>query len=281
MNHKLDIGSVFERIFATYGKQFPVLIGIALVIFVPVAIVNGLILADGTNVLGFAISTLVTWIGTYWYTGTVVLAAEDMLDGRRDHSIGSLLSSSAPFIPTLILAGLLAGIGITIGLILIVVPGLFLITIWAVIAPVIVLERVGVFESFGRSSELTKGNRWRVFGVLVLLFIITAVIGGIVSGIFRAIADSFVTIAIGDLLVHMFLGPLSALAAAILYFGLKQVRDGGVAPPSVDGPGPAAGGPESPVAPPPAGAAPPAAGAPQPPAPGGPPPQAPPPPPGQ
>jgi hypothetical protein len=281
MNHKLDIGSVFERIFSTYGKQFGLLIGIALVIFIPVAIVNGLVLADKTTALGLLVSTIVTWIGTYWYQGTVVLAAEDMLDGRRDHTIGSLMSASAPFIPSLIGAGILAGIGITIGLILIIIPGLFLITIWAVIAPVIVLEKTGVLGSFGRSTELTKGNRWRVFGVLVLIFIVTAIVGGIVNGIFRSIIDGFGGVAIGDLLVHVLLAPLSALAAAILYFGLKQVHDGGGVAPAVDGPVPTPSGPESPLVSPAPGAAPPAAGAPQPPAPGGPPPQAPPPPPGQ
>jgi hypothetical protein len=267
MNNKLDIGSVFERIFATYGKQFGVLVGVALVIFIPVAIVNGLVQSGDTTWWGALLSVVIGFIGTYWYQGTVVLAADDWLeDGKRDHSIGSLLSASAPFIPALIAVGILAGIAIAIGLVLIIIPGLFLITIWAVLSPVIVLEKSSVFGSFGRSMELTKGNRWRVFGVLVLLFIITAIIGGIVSAIFREIIDGFAGVAIGSLIVQVFLAPLSALAAAILYFGLKQAHEGGGALPATDAP---LGGPESPA---------PIPSTPPPPVePGGPPPQAPPP----
>ena len=73
----------------------------------------------------------------------VVEAAQDILDGRRDHTVGSLLRSVTPVIGALIVAGILAGIAIGIGLLLLIVPGLFLLTIWAVIAPVIVIERSG------------------------------------------------------------------------------------------------------------------------------------------
>ena len=60
------------------------------------------------------------------------------------------------------MAGILAGIAIGIGLLfLLFAPGLFLLTIWAVLAPVIVIERVGAIESFGRSRGLVRGERWR------------------------------------------------------------------------------------------------------------------------
>ena len=51
----------------------------------------------------------------------------------------------------LLVAGLLAGICIALGFVLLIVPGLVLLTIWAVIAPVIVIERTGALEAFGRS----------------------------------------------------------------------------------------------------------------------------------
>ena len=62
-------------------------------------------------------------------------------------------------VPKLIVVGILAGIAIAIGFVLLIIPGLFLITIWSVIVPVIVIERTGVFDSFGRSRELVKGQR--------------------------------------------------------------------------------------------------------------------------
>jgi len=107
MNAKLDTGRVFERIFQIYGEQFTLLIPAALVLFIPVAIINGALLTSG-GVLAALGSTAIALIATFWYQGMVVEAVVDILDGRRDHTVGSLFSSVSPFIANLIAAGLLA-----------------------------------------------------------------------------------------------------------------------------------------------------------------------------
>ena len=158
MNAKLDTGRVFERIFSFYGSQFTLLIPAALLLFIPIALLNGLLLSSGGFLLAL-LSGALSLIATFWYQGMVVEATRDILDGRRDQTIGSLFSSAAPFIAPLIAVGILAGIGIAIGFVLLIIPGLFLLTIWAVIVPVIVVERAGVFDSFGRSHQLVQGQR--------------------------------------------------------------------------------------------------------------------------
>ena len=170
MNAKLDTARVFERIFSVYGSQFTLLVPVALIIFLPVALLNALVLTGG-GVLAALLTAAIAIIAAFWYQGMVVEATVDILDGRRDHTIGSLFSSAAPFIAPLFLAGLLAGIGIAIGLVLLIVPGLILLTIWSVIVPVIVIERTGVLEAFGRSREWVRDNGWRVFGVIVVIFL--------------------------------------------------------------------------------------------------------------
>src|SRR3954451_16568559 len=199
MNQKLDVGGVFQRIFDVYKSQFGLLIPAALILFLPVAILNGLI-ATGGGILAVLLASVIATVATFWYQGMVVEATEDILDGRRDHTIGSLFSSVSPVVLPLVGAGILAGIGIGIGFILLVVPGLFLLTIWAVVAPAIVSERVGVFQAFGRSREFVRGHGWQVFGVIVVLFLLQIVVGGAVQAIFRAISDSFAAIAAGDLI---------------------------------------------------------------------------------
>jgi hypothetical protein len=99
----------------------------------------------------------------------------DVQDGRRDSSVGQLIEATWPVVLPLIGAGILAGIGIAIGFLLLFVPGLILLTIWAVISPVIVVERSGVIDAFKRSQELVRGNGWQVFGVIFVVFLITAV----------------------------------------------------------------------------------------------------------
>jgi MFS family permease len=154
----------------------------------------------------------------------LVEAARDILDGRRDQTVGSLFSSVSPVLAPLIGAGILAGIGIAIGFVLLIVPGLYLLTIWAVLVPVIVLERTGVFPSFGRSRQLVKGHGWQVFGVLVVLFLLFLVIRVLVAAIIGGIADTFAGFALADLIVNLLTVPISALAASVIYFELKRLH---------------------------------------------------------
>jgi hypothetical protein len=224
MNAKLDTGRVFERIFQIYREQFTLLIPAALVLFIPVAILNGLVLSGG-GVLAALIAALIAVIATYWYQGMVVEAVRDILDGRRDYTIGGLFSSAAPYIGPLLGAGILAGIGVAIGLVLLIVPGLFLLTIWAVIVPAIVIERTGVLGAFGRSRELVRGNGWRVFGVIVVLFLLQAVVGGILSAIADSASDdSFAGYAIADLIKNVLIVPLSAIAATVMFVELRRIK---------------------------------------------------------
>src|SRR3954467_7729579 len=223
MREGVDVGGVLQRVFAIYREQFGLLIPAALVIFAPIAIINGLILSSGL-VVAFLLTAIIGVIGTFLFQGMVVEAARDILDGRRDHDVGSLIGAAAPFIAPLAAAGILASIAIGIGFILLIVPGLFLLTIWAVLAPVIVLERAGVFDSFGRSQALVKGYGWPVFGVLICLFIIQAILSAILNGIVHAILSNIVGYVIGELISRTLIAPLSALAAAVLYFELKRVR---------------------------------------------------------
>jgi ABC-type multidrug transport system fused ATPase/permease subunit len=250
MKVKLDTARVFERIFEIYRDQFTLLIPAALVVFVPVAIVSGLIYAGDVGILGALIVAAIGTIATYWFQGMVVEAARDILDGRRDHTVGSLLRSVTPVVFPLVIAGILAGFAIGLGLLLLIVPGLFLLTIWAVLAPVIVIERRSALEAFGRSRELVRGNGWQVFGVIVVLFVLQFVVTAVIQSIANSVADSVVGYSVADLLVRLLVAPLSALAAAVLFFELKALRDepvldtgaGGevVAPPGPEAPAPSA-----------------------------------------
>jgi hypothetical protein len=265
MNAKLDTARVFERIFAIYRDQFTLLIPAALVVFVPVAVISGIVYAGDVSIFGALLVAAAATIASYWFQGMVVEAARDILDGRRDHTIGSLVQSVTPVIWPLVVAGILAGLAIGIGLILI-VPGLFLLTIWAVIAPVIVIERRGAFESFGRSRELVRGYGWAVFGVILVIFLLTVIAGLVIQALANSVSDSFAGYAVADLILRLLVQPVSALAASVLFFELKALHGepvlgtgpggevtpaGGPAPtPAEAPPPPPAPAPESPQAPP-------------------------------
>jgi hypothetical protein len=217
MNRSIDIGSVISRTFKIYADQASVLLPAAVVVFVAIGIISALliVIAPVLGILAF----VVIIVGTTLYTGMVVELVADVQDGRRDATVGQLLQAVTPVIGQLILVGILAGIGIVIGFILIIIPGLILITIWSVAAPVVVLERPGALKALGRSRELVRGNGWQVFGVIVVLVIGVRIVAAIIEAIGNA-GGAGVGIVV-QVIVEILLAPLSALAASVLYFELR------------------------------------------------------------
>jgi hypothetical protein len=232
MTNRLDVGAVIRRVFDIYVDQYSVLLPASAVVFVITGIVSALLVAAAPGLA--LIALLLSLIAGTLFTGMVVELVSDIQDGRRDHSAGELLRAATPVLGQLILVGIVAGVGIVIGFVLIIVPGLILITIWSVAAPVVVLERPGVFAALSRSRELVRGNGWQVFGVIFVLFFLVI----IVSAAIEVAADSAGTGAgiVARVIVGILTGPISALAAAVLYFDLRAASgervaaDGPVAP---------------------------------------------------
>ena len=262
MERKLDVGATLNQVFSTYSAQAGVLLPVAFVLYLVVGVVSALLAGSLILVpLVWAVSTAAAML----YQGMVVSLVRDVQDGRRDSTVGDLFDEAMPVLLPLIGAGILAGLGIGIGLFLLVVPGLILMTIWAVIAPVIVIEHSGVIDAFGRSREIVRDHGWQVFGVIVCVALIGFVALFVFALIAVAISDSVVMRIIFNVIAYTLTAPLTALAAVTIYFNLLAIK-GGAAPAAAYGE----------VPPPPApGATPP----PPPPAPGPPPPPAPPAPP--
>ena len=218
---KLDTSAVFEKIFAVYRDQFTIFVPAALIIFVPVALLQAL--AVGTGGFGFfVLGSLLSIIGSFLLQGVVVEAVRDIQDGRRDLSLGDLFRSVSPVLGMLIGAGILAALGIILGLILLIVPGLLLLTWWSLTSPVVVIERPGVTAALGRSRQLVRGNGWRVFGVIVVLFIIEAILNAVISAIFGG--DTFAGALIAGIISNALVAPLTGIAAAIIYLELRRLK---------------------------------------------------------
>lgn len=215
MNHQLDPSAVISRAFNIYLKNAAVLLPIALGIFAIQAIVS-LVLAG--NVVGALVGVIVSSALGYLLTGIIVEVARDVEDGVLDSSAGQLIAAVVPVILPLFLVSILASIGIGIGFVLIIAPGLFLATIWAVVAPVTVLERPGVFAAFGRSQQLVKGSGWQVFALILFSFVLSLVAGAIAGAIGGVV---------GDVLVWIFaalIGVFTSLITAVAYLRLREAH---------------------------------------------------------
>jgi hypothetical protein len=215
--NRVEPGRVIGEAFETYRDQAGALLGGALIVIGIAGLIEGLLAITGSLFL-VLLGLLIGLAASFLYTGYVVKLVQDMRDGRRDFSVGELFSHAAPYVGTLILNGILAGIAIAIGFVLIIVPGLILLTIWAVIAPSIVVEDKGVFEAFGRSRELVRGHGWQVFGAIVIAFLIVFAVGLVASAIGAAIGDAGRVIL--QAAANVATAPVAALVSSILFFDL-------------------------------------------------------------
>jgi hypothetical protein len=230
MQQRLDVGAVVRRVFQIYVDQAPVLMPTAAVVFVFSGILSAVLVAasPGLGLLGLLISLIA---GTL-FTGMVVELVADVQDGRRDASVSGLLQAVMPVLGPLLLVSIVVAVCVVVGIALIVVPGLILLTLWAVAAPVVVLERPPGLQALSRSRELVRGNGWQVFGVIFLLDILVFVL----AAALQLAADSGGT-GLGivvRVVVGVLTAPLSALAAAVLYFELRRERQPANVPQQAD-----------------------------------------------
>ena len=211
------LSGVLGEAWGMYRKYAGHFLAIAFIIYVVAAVVEALLGLAG--IVGALLALIVELFAAFLLQATLIKAVQDVRDGRVDLSIGQTMSAATPYLWSVAAASILAGIAITIGLILVIVPGLWLITIWAVIIPVIVIERSGALASFGRSRQLVRGHGWHVFGTLVLVFIILLVVELILGIIFAAL-PLVLRSGLGAVISGTLVAPFLAIVVTLVYYRL-------------------------------------------------------------
>jgi len=225
-----------------YKAQWRHLLSISFIVYLAVAIIAVLLTALLTW-LGAILAALISLIAIFWLEAALVKAVQDIRDGRADLSIGETFAAAQARLAPVVVAGVIASIAILIGFVLLIIPGLVLLTFWCLIIPAIVIESKSAGESFGRSIDLVKGHFWRVLGIIVLTVLIYVGFEIVLSLILSPLADwlkNFVSTVVSGTLT----APFFALVLTVLYFRLAAVHLPGGAP--ADQTAPAADMPQEP-----------------------------------
>jgi hypothetical protein len=212
------IGEAWE----TFKAHWRHLVPIALVVYVAVALIS-LVLVALLTWVGAILSAVISLVALFLVQGALVRAVEDIRDGRADMSMGETYERVRPQLPAIIVGGLLAGLGIALGLLLLIIPGLVLLTWWIVIIPVIVLEERSAGEAFSRSRELVRGHGWNVFGVIVLTILLVLAFNIVLSIVLSPVSDwlqSFVS----NLVVGTVVTPFVVVTWTTLYYRLRAAE---------------------------------------------------------
>jgi hypothetical protein len=121
-------------------------------------------------------------------------------------------------LPVVVAAQIVAGIGVGVGFLAFIIPGLYLLIRWAVVAQAAAVEHTDWMGALRRSGELVRGNYAHVFGVVVVTLAVNLGLGeaaGAISGNQTGAGDVIIGIAVGTIARSF-----AALVTAILYFDL-------------------------------------------------------------
>jgi hypothetical protein len=233
--HPRDLGKLLGDGLGLYRRHLAVFLALAASVVLPVeVIVFGLGLEQLASeydssppveeqLVAFGVTYLViTPLITAMTVNAVIAAAE----GRRPRARESIMAGLDAFAPVFF-AVVLAGAGIALGLLLLVVPGLYAGVRWYFVPQCVVVEERRGATALRASWELVAGSWWRVFGIVLLTSLIVLIPVAVIQLPFQAAASradaSALTLA-GSVIADTVATPYVALVATLLYFDLRARR---------------------------------------------------------
>jgi hypothetical protein len=172
------------------------------------------------------LAALIGFVGTTLVQGALVEVVHDEHRGQAPRGMAELYRTSGSRLGSMLWVSVLMGLGVGLGLVLLIVPGILLAIRWAVAVPVVMLEGVGARAAMHRSQELVHGHRRDVFRVLANIWVrtglawiaCTLLIGAVSAGTSHAA----LTIWFGGVLAGAFVTPYAAHALNVVYYRLTE-----------------------------------------------------------
>jgi hypothetical protein len=242
---QFDFGRVTSRTFGLVGRNFVPFAVLSLIFAgLPAAVVMSVQPAmmagaaasqDQTSLLLIIYGAVfVSYLAGLVLSAALTRASVDDLSGKPV-AIGSALSTGLALILPMLGLGIVMGVAIVFGLILLIVPGIYLALRWAVAAPALVVERPGIFKAMERSAVLTQNHRWAILGLIVLyaiaafilqMIVMLAIPGGMVamSGL-SGEAPPIIAIVLLTA-VSVVTSMVATVGVAAIYFELRQIKEG-------------------------------------------------------
>ena len=177
-----------------------------------------------------ALSVLVYLVFTFLLQAALTHGTISWLNGEKPGFGQSLSVAVKNFLPLVAIA-ILTGLGVMLGMMLLIVPGIILGLMWSVTVPARVIEGTGITESFGRSRALTKGYRGRIFLLFLAYFLVAAALGFAVRPLLGVammpkpgdLNPSYILV---DWILRVILTSITAVGATSIYYELRLVKEG-------------------------------------------------------
>ena len=220
------IGDVFSKAFEIFGRNFLAFVVLALLSNILTflylfGLVQGIV--SGSQQTTALVAGLLGLLGSLIATGAIIYGVLQKLR-NQDFSVGQSLEIGVRFMLPILAVSILVGLAMILGLILLIVPGLILICMYYVAVPVCVAERPGIVASLSRSAFLTKGYRWRVFGILVVVAIANSLVQYLAGLILAGVG--LYALVFGPLVLTSIVSAFGAVLNGVMYYQLRVAKEG-------------------------------------------------------
>lgn len=216
----MSIGRVLSDGFSIYRRLIGRSVVVAGLIFVVVSLADALA-SENATATAVLVSFALRLIGGLLVQGALVEVVRDLHESRAPAQVPEYYNRTRDRLGTLLGTTIAYGVGVMVGFILLIVPGLIAIARWSLVVPLVMIERLGWREAFGRSSELVRGKTGRVLALIVITNVISAFAAYAVSSVFVGL-PTFWAIWIGGTVAGALVIPWEAHVLTALYYHLTE-----------------------------------------------------------
>jgi len=236
----LGIGEILSTAFQLYRRHWRTLLAIAAVVVVPLTLLqylfgdlvrtqgettrNGVVVETATWAVGIA-GLLAALAGILMYlvlTGAITRAVAAEVAGQ-DPSVEQSYRFGFHRLGSVLLVSVLVGLAIIGGLILFIIPGIYIGIRLCVSIEALVIEGRRGTEAMGRSWGLVGGHWWHAFGTVVVGGLLTGIVNAIITAPFGA--TGWFVQAVAAAVATVVTLPYSALVGVLLYLDLRARKE--------------------------------------------------------
>lgn len=246
MERKLDLGKALSDGFSIWSRNILRFATIGAAVFVPLMVLYIVLNAVLPSLLAFLPNQIASVVGGAVLAGMLAVAISEARAGQPDRSVGDLFDVVRPRLPNLVVASLLVGLVVGVGLILCIIPGIIANVLLAFTSVIVALEGLAPVDAMKSSRERVRGNELMLFVLILIVAIgtgIVSVIAGVVLAIVLVAVLGLPTWLFGALVlvaVGAFVTPLTSSMLVSAYLQLTEPWQGaglehGAAPPMQPG----------------------------------------------
>jgi hypothetical protein len=219
------LGELVGLTFELFGRHLATFLSLTLIVVAPIVIVVdgvwGGYLADGGDAdpskaaVGASIA-LGTIVIPPLVTALLVVVVQALARGEEP-TVGTALRVAGPRLPAAVAAVVLYVLAVAVGLVALIVPGVWLSVRWYFAAQATVVDGLSPVAALRRSAEVVETRWWRTFGAVVAFSLIVGIVGAVAGAVVGTIDDGAIYTS-AEVLLQAVLLSLTAIFGTLLFF---------------------------------------------------------------